>query len=399
MTTHLRQFDLLIRAGRLFCSATNRDGPGEIALHNGRIVAVDLRVSGSACETLSFPDAVVVPGMLDLHAHPANRDSVFGVAPDEHMLAHGVTSVLSQGDVGADHCQQYLEHTINRSETRVRLALNLSRVGETKTTGCFENLADADTDRCINAIDSHRHAIWGLAVNVSHMACGTTDPRQVLERGLHVAAACDIPILFGMRRPEDWALQEQLESLRPGDVVTYCFRRQPHCIVRQGQVLPEIRAARDRGILFDLGHGAASFDFDVAQTAIAEGFTPDTISTDLQRRHLDMTPRHTLPRTMAKLRAAGMQETDIFAAVSQTPARVMRVFPHTGCLKLGTSADLAILKWSDLPEELEDATGNTRVAHTWSAIATIRNGRVIRHHSRHDSSDSTPGDGISTRNP
>ena len=389
MTTPPGQYDLLIRAGRLFCSATNRDGPGEIALQNGRIVAVDQRIAGSASETLSFPDAVVVPGMLDLHAHPSNRDSVFGVAPDEHMLAHGVTSVLSQGDVGADHCREYLEHTINCSETRVRLTLNLSRVGETKTTGCFENLRDADTDQCINAIDSYRHAIWGLAVNVSHVACGTTDPREILERGLHVATACDIPILFGMRRAEDWALQEQLESLRPGDVVTYCYRRQPHCIVRQGQVLPEIQAARDRGILFDLGHGAASFDFDVAQTAIANGFTPDTISTDLQRRHLDMSPRHTLPRTMAKLRAAGMQESDIFSAVSQTPARVLRIFPHTGCLKPGTSADLAILKWSDVPEELEDATGNTRAAHTWSAIATIRNGKLIRPRSHDESPDNT----------
>ena len=378
MTTSPGQYDLLIRAGRLFCSATKRDGPGEIALQNGRNVAVDQRVAGSACQTLSFQDAVVVPGMLDLHAHPANRGSVFGIAPDEHMLAHGVTSVLSQGDVGADHCREYLEHTINCSETRVLLALHLSRVGETKTTGCFENLQDADTDRCIRAINSYRHAIWGLAVNVSHVACGTTDPREVLERGLHVATACDIPILFGMRRAKDWALQEQLESLRPGDVVTYCYRRPPHCIVRQGRVLPEIRAA----------HGAASFDFDVAQTAIANGFTPDTISTVLQRRHLDMSPRHTLPRTMAKLKAAGMEESDIFSAVSETPARVLRVFPHTGCLKPGTNADLAILKWSDLPEELEDAIGNTRVAHTWSAIATIRNGRIVRPRSRDEALDS-----------
>ncbi|MBB77052.1 MAG: hypothetical protein CMJ75_21305 [Planctomycetaceae bacterium] len=382
--TQPQQFDLLIRAERLFCSATNRDGPGEIALKDGRIAAVEQRVVGNAHKTLSFPDTVVVPGLLDLHAHPANRDSVFGIAPDEHMLPHGVTSVLSQGDVGADDCQQYLDHTITRSETRVRLALNLSRVGETKTTGCFENLRDADVDRCIAAIDSHRQAIWGLAVNVSHMACGPTDPRQILERGLQVAAACDIPILFGMRRAKDWALQEQLESLRPGDVVTYCYRRQPHCIVSQGQVLPEIQAARDRGILFDLGHGAASFDFDVAQTAIAKGFTPDTISTDLQRRHLDMAPRHTLPRTMSKLKAAGMQETDILTAVSQTPASVMRVFPQTGCLKPGTTADLAILKWSEFPETLEDASGNLRFAHTWSAIATIRNGRVIHPPSRPD---------------
>ena len=78
----------------------------------------------------------------------------------------------------------------------------------------------------------------------------------------------------------------------------------------------------------------------------------------------------------------------LFSAVSETPARVLRVFPNTGCLKPGTNADLAILKWSDLPEELEDATGNTRVAHTWSAIATIRNGRIVRPRSRDEALDS-----------
>ena len=378
MTKHRPQFDLLIRAARLFCSATNWDGPGEIAVQDGRIVAVDLRIPGDFHESLDAPEAVVVPGLIDLHAHPANSGSVFGVAPDEHMLPHGVTTVLSQGDAGADHCEEYLDHTINRSQTRIRLAINLSRIGETTMDGCFEQLADADVERCINAIARHRDAIWGIAVNVSHVACGKTDPQRVLERGLRAAEACGAPILYGLRRPEDWSLRLQLERLRPGDVVTYCYRRQPHCIVDRGRVLPEVRAARERGILFDLGHGAASFDFAVAETAIGEGFPPDTISTDLQIRHLEMSPRHDLPRTMAKLKAAGMPDVDVFTAVSHTPATIMRMFPETGCLRPGSSADLAILRWSNEPEELRDAAGNIRIGGAWYSIATVRNGQIVK---------------------
>ncbi|MBT4863678.1 MAG: amidohydrolase family protein [Planctomycetaceae bacterium] len=368
-------FDLLIRAGRLFCADSNLDEPGAVAIRDGRIVVVGADVSGSAKRTLEFPAGVLLPGLIDLHAHPATAESVFGVEPDEFVLRRGTTTVGSQGDAGADNWPTYRDETIAKSQARVLLAMNLSRVGESTEAGCLERLDDADVDACVSAIESAGDSVWAIAVNVSHNACGESDPREVLQRGLTVAAATDLPLLFGMRRPEDWSLAEQLEQLRPGDVVTYCFRREPHCIVSGGRVLPEIHEARKRGILFDVGHGCGSFDFDVAATAIADGFPPDTISTDLQRRHVEMLPQHDLPLMMSKLHAAGMPIDDVFTAVTHAPAMAMGR-PHLGTLATDTAADLTVLAWDETIGPLADTSGKSRNGGQWNVLLTVRGGTI-----------------------
>ncbi|MBM81529.1 MAG: hypothetical protein CMJ78_13190 [Planctomycetaceae bacterium] len=243
------------------------------------------------------------------------------------MLPFGTTVVGSQGDAGAANIADYIAHTINQSTVHVKLAINASRVGESTVEGCFEDIDNIDVSECVEAIDRYRSHIWGVAVNVSHHACGATDPKLVMTRGLEIAKAADLPLLFGMRRPEDWSLAEQLRLLRAGDVVTYCFRRSPHCIVNQAAVLPAVWDARKRGVLFDIGHGTASYDPEVARIAINDEFAPDTISTDLQARHIGQTPRHTLPLVMEKLLTAGMPKEDILTAVTSTPSRIMQVSP------------------------------------------------------------------------
>ena len=373
-------FDLLIHAGRLMCADSKLDGPGAVAIRDGRIVAAGVDVEGSARRTLEFSTGVLLPGLIDLHAHPAKAGSMFGVEPDEFMLRRGTTTVGSQGDAGADNWPTYRDETIARSQTRVLLAMNLSRVGESTEAGCLGNLDDADVDGCVAAVESAGESVWAIAVNVSHNACGETDPREVLERGLTVAEATGLPLLFGMRRPEDWPLAEQLGQLRPGDVVTYCFRRKPHCIVSGDRVLPEVHEARKRGILFDVGHGCGSFDFDVAASAIADGFPPDTISTDLQRRHIGMLPQHDLPLTMSKLHAAGMTMADVFNAVTHAPATAMRR-PHLGTLATDTEADLTVLAWDETIDTLADTSGKSRNGGQWNVLLTVR-GWVITKESR-----------------
>src|SRR5204862_2173133 len=135
-------------------------------------------------------------------AHPARSGSIFGVDPDLEILPNGVTTVLSQGDAGASNWPCYRETTIEASQTRVRLAINLSARGEATAQGCFANREDIDVEACVRTIeqDAGRH-IWGIAVNVSHHACGPTDPREVLDQALRVAERIGRPLLCGMRRP------------------------------------------------------------------------------------------------------------------------------------------------------------------------------------------------------
>jgi dihydroorotase len=326
---------------------------------------------------IDLPDAVVVPGLVDLHAHPACEGSKYGVDPDVEFLPRGVTTVLSQGDAGAANWERYRATTIEASRTRVRLALNLAAPGESMTGGCFEDLANADVAACARTIVNGGDQIWGIAVNISRIACGPTDPREVLRRALEVAYATGKPLLFGVREPADWPLTEQLALLRPGDVVTYSFRGDPGSLLEGGRVHPAARAARERGVLFDVGHGVQSFDFGNAEAAIADGFPPDTISSDQYLRHVGSRPRHDLPRVMSKLLAVGMPEADVFAAVTVRPAQVLGLAQEIGRLTPGACADVTALRWNPAAAPLVDANGVARPGGCWEPVLTVRAGQVV----------------------
>ncbi len=383
MRTPLDPYDRVIHAGRVVCPATGLDGPGAVAIVGDRIAAAGPRVDGPAHEVLRFPDAVVLPGLVDLHAHPNPGESRYGVDPDLHLLPFGTTTVLAQGEAGALDLVRYLETVIDRSLTRVRLAVNISRRGEATPGGSCEAREDVDGLACAAAVRAApragAHAIWGIAVNVSRATCGGTDPRTVLREGLVAASDTGLPLLFGPRRAGDWALQEQLALLRPGDVVTYCFSDCPEGLLDDdGRVRDAVWTARARGVLFDVGHGMGSFSFRVAERAVAQDFLPDAISTDRYRRHLGVSPRHDLPRTLSKLLAVGMTEPDAFARVTARPAAILGLGAEVGTLAPGACADLAVLAWDPTAAPLRDTDGADRPGGAWEPILTVRAGTVIR---------------------
>lgn len=370
--------ELLIRAGRVYCAQNHFDAPAAVAVSEGRITAVGPHLSEIVADrVLNFPDAVLLPGLVDLHAHPAISGSKYGINPDTELLNRGVTTVLSQGDAGGNNWEEYRRTTLLPTRTRIRMALNLSALGESMPGGCFEELAWADVDQCDAAIESSADEIWGIAVNVSRIACGKTDPRAVMDRALQVAAQMGRPILYGMREPHDWPLDDQLAQLRSGDVVTYCFRAEPNGIVQNGAIPGCIRAARERGVLFDVGHGMASFDFSVAETALAAGFPPDTISSDQYARHIGLKPQHDLLRTMSKLIAAGMPEPDAFAAVTSRPANILRLGDEIGQLTPGACADLSVIQFNADAAPLTDTQSVPRPGGCWEPVLTIRAGEQI----------------------
>jgi dihydroorotase len=162
------EYDLLIRADRVVCPARRWDGPGAVGVRGDRFVTTGPDVRGTAPVMLDYRAAVLLPGLIDLHAHPAREGSIFGVDPDVEILPHGVTTVLSQGDAGAWNWPHYRETTIARALTRVRLAVNLSARGEATSRGCFTHLEDIDIEACGRAIEEDAGGlIWGIAVNVS----------------------------------------------------------------------------------------------------------------------------------------------------------------------------------------------------------------------------------------
>jgi dihydroorotase len=200
----------------------------------------------------------------------------------------------------------------------------------------------------------------------------------VLRRGLEVAERTGKPLLFGSRRAPDWPLAQQLPLLRPGDVVTYCFSPDPDGLLDGDCVREEVWEAQARGVRFDVGHGRGSFSFRVAEAALAHGFLPDTISTDLYQRHLDQTPRHDLPRVISKLIACGMPEAEAFSRATVLPATRLGLEGEIGSLTIGTCADLAVLRWNSTAAPLRDTLGEVRTGGCWEPVLTVRAGEIVQ---------------------
>ena len=375
MTEH--EYDLVVRAGRVYCVQTDMDGPGAVAVRGDRIVAVGTNVAGTAQHSLDFPHGLLLPGLVDLHAHPAKSGSKYGVDPDQEFLPRGVTTALSQGDAGAENWQAYRDETIAGSRTRVRLAINLSKKGEPPGGPCFRDSDWVDVDACTQAIEAGGALIWGIALNVSRDVC-VLDPRDVLRAALEVAERTGKPLLYGMHNPADWPIAEQLGLLRGGDVVTYILRDGSWSIVGgDGRVLPAVREARERGVLFDGCHGMKSFVFSSAEAAFADGFYPDTISTDQYAQHLGSRPQHDLPRTMSKYLAAGLPEQEIFARVGPRPAELLGLAGEVGTLAPGSCADLTLLETNESAAALTDYTEATRAGACWEAKLVVRGGEIV----------------------
>ena len=373
------QPDLIITAGRVFCADTGLDGPGAVAVSGDRIVAAGPDVTGPAGEILDFPDCLLLPGFVDLHAHPAPVTWRFGLDPDTEILPRGTKTVLSQGDAGALNWPVYREEIIERSGLRVRLAISAAVKGEYENRGCFINLDEVDVDACVAAVEEGGEHIWGIAANLVSQACGDNDPREIMRRTLAAAECTGKPILYGVRRePGDWPLAEQLKLLRPGDVFTYCYQGNAETIVADGRVVDEVWEARERGVLFDVGHGKGTSNVGVGPEAIADGFLPDSISTDVYNNHRGWTPPHDMPRTLSRMIAIGMPEKEALARATIRPAKILGLAGEIGTLASGAGADLVVLRWNPHPAPLAEVSGSVVTGPCLEPVLTLRAGKTIR---------------------
>jgi dihydroorotase len=249
--------------------------------------------------------------------------------------------------------------------------------GELEDRGCFVNLHEIDVDACVRTIEEGNEHIWGVAANLTSKACGDNDPREVMRRTLEIAELTNRPILYGPRRePSDWPLADQLALLRNGDVFTYCFHSDAESIVDSGEVVDSAWEARERGVLFDVGHGKGTEDMGVGPIAIANGFLPDTISSDVYNNHLGWNPPHDLARTLSRMITIGMPETEALRQCTLRPAEILGMSGQIGTLAPGSDADLTVLRWSD-SVPLARVNGDVRYAPCLESVLTVRAGQII----------------------
>ena len=378
MTDVAERYDLLLKGGTVVDPANGRRGRLDVAVKGGRVAAVarDLPVECSA-QVLDASGRFVVPGLIDLHAHVYAGVSFFGIEADDLGPRTGVTTMVDTGSAGWTNYEGLERYVIGPSETRIFGYVNLSGVGLPTRRGELVQHDYLDAGECAECVLRHPETTLGVKVRLYEGVAGSMDLRDVLKASLEAAELCGKPVMVHISGG-NVPLEDLLPPLRTGDVVTHCCHgfAAGSILDREGRVRPVVRDARERGIVFDVGHGAGSFAFRVARRALGEDFLPDTISTDIHTMSIKY-PVYDMPTTLSKFLGLGLSLDEVIERSTIEPARVIGIDSDLGHLGVGATADVAVFeleegRFSFFDVEDEEMVGPQRLV----CKATIKDGAV-----------------------
>ena len=375
-------YDLLLAGGTLVDPAQGARAATNVAFAAGNVAAVGPHLSAAdAKDTVDCSGRIVAPGMIDLHVHVFWGVSHYGIEPDPHCVAKGVTTAVDAGSAGADTFPGFRKYVIDVSATRLFAQLNISSQGMlTKEIGELDDLRHASVPKAIAMIERHRDVILGVKVRLTRNSIVS---RESGIRPLYLAReAADAVRLPIMVHPQDaWcdSLDDILAVMRGGDILTHCFHGDSHGILDgDGKVRRSVREAIERGVIFDVGHGRGSFSWEVAERALEQGIGPTTISSDLHVYNV-AGPVYDLATTVSKFLHLGLSLEGALHKVTATPARVLGMSDQIGTLRVGAWADAVVFDLQQGQFELHDARGETRVGRQRLVpTAVVRGGKLYR---------------------
>jgi len=373
-------YDLLITGGTVIDPASGLHDRRDVGIADGRIVAVAAGLSTSdARDVVDATDRLVVPGLVDLHVHVYAGVADLSVEADPTCLGRGVTTVVDAGSSGANTFPGFRRHVVEASRGRVLAYLNISATGQIDPfLGELHDLRFADPDRAAAVARAHPDVVVGFKVRVSEMLAGPNGLAG-LDRALEAGRATGLPVMVHIGGTA-FDIEEALDRLRPDDVVTHAYTgwNPGGILTDSGRVVAAAREARTRGVRFDVGHGAGSFTWRTAEAALADGFRPDTISSDLHRFNI-AGPVHDLATTLSKFLLLGLSIDDVVAMATTAPAAALGP-AGTGLasLAVGAAADVTILALEDGRFDLVDSAGTSRSARQRLVpVATVRAGETV----------------------
>ena len=371
-------YDVVLKGGRVLDPAQGLDAQLDIGTKQGRITALESDLpTDDAWLVLDAADHFVTPGLIDLHTHIYWGGTDLGVLPDQACLPTGVTTAVDAGSAGWANFTGFRHFVMGQSRTRAFAFVNISSIGITDMrVGENLNLAYCGVEDAVKAIEANRDVAVGVKVRVAEKICGPNG-LEPLRRAAAVRDATGSRMMVHISDCEQ-PVQEILEHLKPGDIVTHCFTGRGRLILDQqrGTVLPEVRAAQQNGIAFDVGHGQGSFSFGVARAALADGFLPDTISTDLHNYSSHFTAQ-SLPDVMSKFLFLGRDVPDVVARATQNAAAAIGRSDTLGHLRVGGTADIAALRLETGPYHMQDAEDEVFIGDRHlAATYTLRAGEV-----------------------
>jgi dihydroorotase len=363
MTRQSKNF--LLRGGRLIDPAGGKDALLDIRVRDGKVDAVSANLESAGATVIDVKDLIVTPGLIDVHLHLMKGLGAFGVDPDIFGVGSGVTTVVDAGSAGHTLLNVFRNYVTDNAKTRVLNYINLSTLGGVSGPG-YSILADPrliDEGKIEQAVEANRDIIVGIKLMATGGALGGQGLKP-LERARKLGDALKIPLLVHIG--ESWTkdstpvhVGDVLKYLRAGDIVTHMFTVHPGGLLDgNGKLWPQVRDAKESGVLMDVGHGLHNLNVDVARKVLDQGLHPDGVSTDGHRGNR-AGPVYDLPTTMAKLMALGFNLNQVIEMATANAARLLGRSKELGALRIGDTADISVLKLEDREWQAVDSQKGT----------------------------------------
>ena len=353
-------FDLVLRGGRVVDPSQKLDAVADIAFSGGKVAMVGnaLKVDPGT-DVRDVSGYIVTPGLIDLHTHVYWGGTSIGIDAEEFCRTSGVTTAIDTGSAGPGNFAGFRKHVIEPSQVRILAYLHVSHAGiygysHRVMVGESEEIRLMNPIDAVEVADANRDLIVGIKVRVGRNSSGTSGivPLQI---ALEAANEVGMPLMCHIDHPPP-SYEEVVSLLRPGDVLTHAFRPFPNSpATAQGTVKKVVLEARERGVFFDIGHGKGSFAFKTARAMLANGFYPDTISSDIHILCING-PAFDQVTTMSKFLCMGMPFSDVVAASTVNAAMALRR-PELGSLKPGSVGDATLLSIREGKFDYVDVVG------------------------------------------
>ena len=345
-------YDVIVKGGRVIDPSLRINAIRDVAIAGGRIAAVEADIAADAEETIDARGRLVVPGLLDIHTHYARDNEGPTVC-----LADGVTGWIDAGSQGADHIADSVA-VAKSAPPQGRVLINIGRAG-ILPGGDTMDISRADAGAAKDAIARNRDFIVGVKARLSRDVAA--DDVEVLGRAQEVATSFNLPVMIHMGQTVS-PLPRLLNLLKRGDIVTHMFAPPPNSIIDDnGYILPEVLAARRRGVWFDVANGRRGhLRWDIVDRVLQAGFWPDTFSTDGNTTSRTTAGVIAFPNVRSKFLSFGMTLDQVVARATGNASRVFPLFNDRGTLNVGAPADVAVLELREGAFEFVDNYGNKR---------------------------------------
>jgi dihydroorotase len=374
------QYDLLIQGGHVIDAKNGVSAVRDVAIRDGKIAAVSEHIDPTtALKTVSAKGLYVTPGLIDIHVHvyastgeARSYAGDYSVFPDGFTFRVGVTTVADAGCAGYKNFEDFKEHVIDRSKTRVLAFLNI--VGAGMRGPKYENnLADMDPQPAADMAKKYPGLIIGI--KTAHYAGPEWTP---VEHAVQAGTLANIPVMvdFGTNHPERPITVLLEEKLRPGDIYTHCYSGLRNELDVSGHVNQGMIEGRKRGVIFDVGHGGGSFAWRIAVPMTKQGFWPDSISTDIHTSSMNSGMKDML-NVMDKFLALGMSVDDVIARSTWNPAKEIH-HDELGNFSVGSPADVAVLRVEKGHFGFTDMYGAKMDGNQkFQCEMTVRDGKIV----------------------